>query len=96
MGKSSKSTVSSSLTISLVNALFGVIFLILGILNVELVDPVPGVLYILLALAYLLPADSFLKKKLGSTTPLAAKIIFGFIVLWGTLAVGDLAEMWGL
>lgn len=76
--------------------LFTLIFLILGVMNIILVHPVPGIFYILLACIFSPPANTLLKNTTGLAIPLAVKILFGLIILWGTLAVGDLAEIYGL
>ena len=73
--------------------IFGVIFLILGVLNALLVHLVPGLFYVLLAFIYLPVGNDFLKKRLGFTVPIAVKIVLALVILWGTLAVGDLMEM---
>jgi len=73
--------------------IFAIIFFILGVLNAIFVHPVPGIFYLLLALVYLPATNAFIKKKLGFSIPLAVKIIVGLVILWGTLAVGDLMEM---
>ena len=72
------------------------IFLITGILNTVLVHLVPGAFYLVLSLLYLPATDRMMKSKLGFRVPFAVKIIVGLVVLWGTLAVGELAEILGL
>lgn len=72
------------------------LFLIVGCLNILLVHPVSGIFYIVLALTYLPQTNKLLKKNLKFQIPDLLKIIFGLVVLWGTLAVGDLAELFGL
>ncbi|MDD5751579.1 MAG: hypothetical protein PHS73_03620 [Candidatus Peribacteraceae bacterium] len=81
---------------TIVGWIFGVVFLLIGVLNALLVHPVPGVFYVLLSFVYLPPASVFLKKQLHLSIPLVVQIIVGFVIMWGTLAVGDLAEMFGL
>lgn len=76
--------------------LFFIVFFVIGALNAIMVHPVPGIFYLLLSLVYFPSSNTILKKKFGFTIPLAVKIIVGFVILWGTLAVGDLAEMFGL
>lgn len=71
------------------------LFLIIGVLNAWLVHPAPGMLYLLLAVLFLPQTDALLKKKLGLTIPLALKIFAGLVILWGTLAIGDLVEILG-
>lgn len=87
---------TSTAVLGVLSWVFGIIFLTIGVLNLFLVHPVPGIFYILLSFFYFPPADALLKKKVGFVVPRAAKILVGLIVLWGTLAVGDLAEMFGL
>lgn len=89
-----KSTFRAALYI--LSWVFFIVFIITGLLNLVLVHPVPGIFYLLLSLLYVPRTDIIIKKKLGFTIPLTAKIIVGFVVLWGTLAVGDLAEILGL
>lgn len=72
---------------------FAIVFLVTGVLNVIFVHPVPGVFYIVLTLFYIPRANTFLKKRSGFSIPPIVKIITGFFVLWATLAVGDLMEM---
>ncbi len=75
---------------------FGGTFTIVGILNIVLVHPTPGILYLILSFLYFPPAYTALRKKFDLSIPLMIKVIIGFLVLWGTLAVGDLAEMFSL
>ena len=77
----------------LISWIFGVVFFVLGVLNVIFIHIVPGVFYLLLALLYIPSTNAFFKKKLGFSIPIAVKIIFGLVILWATLAVGDLMEM---
>lgn len=78
---------------NLVSWIFSAVFFAIGILNAFLIHPVPGIFYILFSLVYIPWTNTILKKKLGFSIPLAAKIIIGLIILWGTLAVGDLMEL---
>ena len=79
-----------------INWIFVFLFSVIGALNLLLIHPIPGTSYLLLAVAYLPFTELYLKKKLGFSIPFWVKIVFGFVVLWGTLAVGDLAEVFGL
>ncbi len=78
---------------NIVSCIFGIIFFIIGILNAFLVHIVPGVFYILLSFIYPPLTNKIIKKKLGFQIPFVIKIIVGLVILWGTLAVGDLMEM---
>lgn len=76
--------------------IFGVLFIIIGILNVLLVHPVPGIFYLILSLIYFPQIEAIMSKKFGFTIPIKIRMVLGFVVMWGTLAVGELAEMFGL
>lgn len=75
---------------------FGLILLTIGIANMILVHPVPGVMYVLFSLVYFPPADELFREKLGLAIPMAVKIILGFVIIWFTLGISDLAEICGL
>lgn len=83
-------------TSNIISWVFCINFILLGVLNLFLVHPVPGVFYLVLSLIYLPKTNAFLKQRIGFAIPLAVKVILGLMVLWATLAVGDLAEMAGL
>ena len=69
------------------------IFLGLSILNFIYVHAVPGIFYLVLSFVFLPPLGSFLKKKLGFSIHPLVWLIIALVVLWATLAVGDLMEM---
>ena len=73
--------------------IFVALFFVLGVLNLIYVHAVPGIFYLLLSLIYLPSTNAFLKKKFGFSIRLVVKIILGLVILWVTLAVGDLMEM---
>ncbi|PKD20408.1 hypothetical protein APR41_14115 [Salegentibacter salinarum] len=79
-----------------VSCVLTAIFLLLGVMNFILVHPVPGIFYILFACIFTPPFNTLLNHKTGWVIPLWIKIILGLVILWGTLAVGDLAEIYGL
>jgi len=81
---------------NIISWIFGIVFFVTGILNLILVHPVPGIFYLLLSLIYFPFVCSFAKKKIGFALPFWMKVVLGLIILWGTLAVGDLAEILGL
>lgn len=76
--------------------IFGLVILTLGILNLILVHPVPGVAYLLLSLIFFPPINAAFRKNLGLSIPLVFKIILGVVIIWFTLGISDLAEMYGL
>jgi len=83
----------NSLKGNIISWIFGIVFFIIGVLNAFLVHIVPGFFYILLSFFYLPQTNTIIKKKFEFSIPLILKIIVGLIILWGTLAVGDLMEM---
>lgn len=89
------STRNKSIAWTITEWLFVLVFFALGILNLVFVHPVPGIFYLILAVFYLPSTEAYLRKNLGFGIPVLLKIIMAFVVLWATLAVGDLAEMYG-
>ncbi len=65
----------------------------IGVLNMFLVHPVPGVIYLLLSFVYFPPANAILKKKFGFSIPLLLKIILGIVIIMFTLGVSDLGDV---
>ena len=82
--------------LKILSYIFGIVFVIIGILNLFLVHPVPGIFYLLLSAIYFPQINGFIKKKIGFEIPNIIKLPLGFVVIWGTLAVGELAEIYGL
>ena len=80
-------------TANVVSWILGIIVLIIGISNMILVHPVPGMVFILLSFIYFPPANEVLRKKIGFTIPLVFKIILGIIIIWFTLGDSDLGDM---
>lgn len=80
-------------TSPVINWLFGIPVFIIGVLNLFLVHPVPGVIGLLLSLVYFPPANTLLREKTGFSIPPAVKIILCVVVIWFTLGVSDLGDM---
>ena len=80
-------------TSSIFGWIFAMIFIVIGVLNLFIVHPVPGLFYIILSLIYLPPTYEFLRRKLGYSIPFVVKLILFIVIMWATLAVGDLMEM---
>lgn len=78
------------------NAIFTVLFFVIGLLNLLLVHSGLGIIYIVLGLVFAAPKINVLDNRYSFVIPPLVKVIIGFVVLWGTLAVGDLAEIIGL
>ena len=73
--------------------IFGIAVFATGVLNVFLVHPVPGVIYLLLSCVYFPPASATLEKRFGFSIPLLVKIILGLVIVQFTLGVSDLGDM---
>ncbi|WP_115463027.1 hypothetical protein [Winogradskyella aurantiaca] len=73
--------------------LFFGFFLLIGLLNVWYVSVLFGVLYMLFALVYLPGFDTAVSRILHLNVPRGLKYLVALLVLWGTLAVGDLMEL---
>lgn len=78
---------------SLSSFLFFGFFLLIGLLNVWYVSVLFGVLYMLFALVYLPGFDNAVSRVLPFSLPRGLKYLVALLVLWGTLAVGDLMEL---
>jgi len=72
---------------------FGIIVVIIGVLNLFLVHPVPGIAYLLISLVYFPPANAYLKKIVGITIPMILKIVLAIVLIMFTLGVSDLGDM---
>ena len=80
----------------IVSWILGLMIFTLGILNLLLIHPVPGLVYILLSLLFFPPVEDLLRLKLGFSVPFPVLLALAFLIFWFTLGVGDLAEMYGL
>lgn len=80
-------------TLNTISWIFGMSVIIVGILNLVLIHPVPGMAYLLLSLVYLPPANTFFKNKLGFSIPILVKIVLGVILFFFTLGVSDLGDL---
>lgn len=81
------------MTSKLISWIFGTIVFVIGVLNLFLVHPVPGVVYLLLSLLYFPPTNALLKKMVGFPIPAVVKIILGIVIIMFTLGVSDLGDM---
>lgn len=77
----------------IISAILGIVVLAIGIFNLILVHPVPGLFFIVLSLVYLPQTNVLLSKKLGFSIPAVVKIILGLVIIWFTLGVSDLGDM---
>ncbi len=68
-------------------------FLLLGILNAIYIHHIPAIFYILISLFYIPPLVRWVKEKSGFGIPRMLKLLFALFILWATLAVGELMEL---
>lgn len=73
--------------------IFGFLLVILGILNICLVAIVPGILYILVASIYLPYTYNIISNRLSIKVSSVIKVVMGVLLVWGTLGVSDLFEI---
>ncbi|WP_299702674.1 hypothetical protein [uncultured Pontibacter sp.] len=73
--------------------IFGTIVFTVGILNLLLVHPVPGIAYLMLSLIYFPLANTYLMKKTGFVIPVIIKVTLGIVLIMFTLGVSDLGDM---
>lgn len=92
--KSMKKESSNTHIVTVFSWVFAIVFFVIGILNLLLVHPVPGIFYLLVSILYI--PYSLIQERLLFSIPFVFKIVAGLVILWGTLAVGDLAEILGL
>lgn len=81
------------MTSPIISWLFALLVLTIGIANVFLVHPVPGIIYLLLSLVYFPPANAYLWERTGFSIPTVVKIILGVVIIWFTLGMSDLGDM---
>lgn len=73
--------------------LYGIAVLVIGILNLILVHPIPGIVYLLLSSVYFPPVNDITRNRYGFTIPVVVKLILGIAIIWFTLGVSDLGDM---
>lgn len=87
----------NSLTISnILSWFFGLVFISIGILNIIHIDLPTGIFYFAISILFVPPFEQVFRRYFKLYIPYILRIILAFIVLWITLAVGDLAEIYGL
>ncbi|QHL87631.1 hypothetical protein GU926_09345 [Nibribacter ruber] len=71
----------------------GLLLMVIGVLNLFLVHPVPGIAYFLLSLLFFPPANALLKRRFDFSIPVVVKIILFVVIMMFTLGVSDLGDM---
>jgi hypothetical protein len=72
---------------------FGLAVLTIGILNLILIHPVPGIVGICLSLFFFPPVNNLLLKRFGFAIPFAVKIFLALFIFWFTLGISDLGDV---
>ncbi len=72
-----------------ISYLFGIMVFMIGLANLVLVHPVPGIVFLLLSLLYLPLTNVILKQSLGFAIPPVVKILLAIFIIWFTLGVSD-------
>ena len=80
-------------TWNIISWIVGLIFIFLGIMNLIYIHHIPGLIYLVLFPFYLPPTNEWIRKTVGFTIPLIPKMVLAFFILWYTLAVGELVEL---
>ena len=83
---------SESTSWNIIAWFLGLLFLLIGVLNLTYIHPVPAVIYVLISLLYLPPFVQYTKRKTGLSISPVILILLAFLLLWFTLGVGDLME----
>jgi hypothetical protein len=72
---------------------FGLAVFTIGLLNLILIHPVPGITGLLLSIVFFPPVNDALKKKFGFTIPFAVKVVLALFIFWFTLGISDLGDL---
>ena len=78
---------------NIISWVFGLAVLTIGILNLVLIHPVPGIIGLLLSLLFFPPVNELLKKQFGFTIPFAVKVVLALFIFWFTLGISDLGDL---
>lgn len=73
--------------------MIALLFLLLGILNAIYIHHIPATFYILISLFYIPPLVRRVRDKVGFGIPRILKLLFALFIIWATLAVGELMEL---
>lgn len=80
-------------TKSIIAWLFAFLLVSVGLANLILVHPVPGLAYLAISLMYFPPAATWLQNKTGIRIPALVKILLGIVLIMFTFGVSDLGDM---
>jgi hypothetical protein len=78
---------------NIISWILGLLVFTIGMANLILIHPVPGIIGLLLSLLFFPPVNDVLKKTVGFTIPFAVKIVLALFIFWFTLGISDLGDM---
>jgi hypothetical protein len=78
---------------NIISWILGLLVFAIGMANLILIHPVPGIIGLLLSMLFFPPVNDVLKKTLGFTIPFAVKIVLALFIFWFTLGISDLGDM---
>jgi hypothetical protein len=78
---------------NIIGWLFGILVMAIGLVNMFWGNDLYfGIFLFLLAFIYFPPVNTVIKKLIGFSVPLVAKIILAAFIIWAALGVGELFE----
>lgn len=81
------------LTLShVVSWILGLLVFTIGMLNLILIHPVPGIIGLALSFVFFPPVNDLLMKRFGFVIPFAVKIVLALFIFWFTLGISDLGD----
>lgn len=84
---------NKSIVGNIISWLFGIVFLVIGVINIFWGNDLGfGLFIVLLSFAYFPPVNVLFKKVAGFSIPVIVKIILGIFILWASLGVGELFD----
>ena len=82
---------SKSFVFNIIGWVFGMIVLAIGLINTFYGnDPEFGIFLVLLSFVYYPPVNVLIRKMIGFSIPMIAKILLGLFIIWAALGVGEL------
>lgn len=84
---------SKAIAMNTISSIFGLAFLAIGLINAFWGnDPEFGIFIILLSFIYFPPVNTVIRRWMGFSIPLIAKIVLGLFIIWASLGVGELFD----
>ena len=82
---------SKSIAWNTISVIFGLAFLAIGLINTFWGnDPEFGGFIVLLSFIYFPPVNTVIRRWMGFSIPVIAKIVLGLFIIWASLGVGEL------